>query len=389
MMKSFFMALDSIWHNKVRAFLTMLGVIIGVAAVIILVSVTDGVTGMITDIFEEFGTNTIQVSVTSRGNTRKIDADQIYELQEKNKEYFEFVSPSVTMMGTLKTDMENITGSVTGVNEQFQDIKLFTLTDGRFLTYADVDKMLPVCVIGTYIQKELFGGQNPIGKTMKINGFRYEVVGLLEETADSVAGGADNVVYIPYTNARKILKSNNISSYVFSLTNEDYANYGVSIIENFAEDILGDKDYVSVLSMKQIMESFDKIMNAMRLFLILIASISLLVGGIGIMNIMLVSVTERTKEIGIRKSLGAKDWDVLSQFIIEAGSISSIGGIIGIVVGVSVSLIIGHFMNIDVAPGIGAIGLSFGVSFAIGVIFGFLPARKAAKLNPIDALRFD
>ena len=389
MIRSFFMALDSIWHNKVRAFLTMLGVIIGVAAVIILVSVTDGVTGMITDIFEEFGTNTIQVSVTSRGNTRKIEADQIYELQEKNKEYFAYVSPSVSMMGTLKTDLENITGSVTGVNEQFQNIKLFTLTDGRFLTYADVDKMLPVCVIGTYIQKELFGSQNPIGKTMKINGFRYEVIGLLEETADSVAGGADNVVYIPYTNARKILKSNNISSYVFSLTNEDYANYGVSIIENFAEDILGDKDYVSVLSMKQIMESFDKIMNAMRLFLILIAGISLLVGGIGIMNIMLVSVTERTKEIGIRKSLGAKDWDVLSQFIIEAGSISSIGGIIGIILGVSVAMLIGHFMDITVAPGIGAIGLSFGVSFAIGVIFGFLPARKAAKLNPIDALRFD
>lgn len=389
MIRSFFMALDSIWHNKVRAFLTMLGVIIGVAAVIILVSVTDGVTGMITDIFEEFGTNTIQVSVTSRGNTRKIEADQIYELQEKNKEYFAYVSPSVSMMGTMKTDLENITGSVTGVNEQFQDIKLFTLTDGRFLTYADVDKMLPVCVIGTYIQKELFGGQNPIGKTMKINGFRYEVIGLLEETADSVAGGADNVVYIPYTNARKILKSNNISSYVFSLTNEDYANYGVSIIENFAEDILGDKDYVTVLSMKQIMESFDKIMNAMRLFLILIAGISLLVGGIGIMNIMLVSVTERTKEIGIRKSLGAKDWDVLSQFIIEAGSISSIGGIIGIILGISVAMLIGHFMDITVAPGIGSISLSFGVSFAIGVIFGFLPARKAAKLNPIDALRFD
>lgn len=389
MIRSFFMALDSIWHNKVRAFLTMLGVIIGVAAVIILVSVTDGVTGMITDIFEEFGTNTIQVSVTSRGNTRRIDPEQIYELKDKYKEYFEFVSPSVSMSGTLKTDVDNIKGSITGVNEQFQDIKLFTLTEGRFLTYADVDKMLPVCVIGSYIKDELFPGQSPIGKTMKINGFRYEIVGLLEETGGSSVASSDNIVYIPYTNARKILKSDVVSSYVFSLTNEDYANLGVSVIENFAEDILGDSDYVSVLSMKQIMESFDKIMNAMRLFLVLIAGISLLVGGIGIMNIMLVSVTERTKEIGIRKSLGAKDWDVLSQFIIEAGSISSIGGIIGIILGVSVSLLIGHLMNIAVAPGVSAIGLSFGVSFAIGVIFGFLPARKAAKLNPIDALRFD
>ena len=388
MIRSFLMALDSIWHNKIRAFLTMLGVIIGVAAVIILVSVTDGITGMITDIFEEFGTNTIQVSVTSRGNTRKIDPDQIYDLQKEYEEYFELVSPSVTMMGTLKTEVDNINTSITGVNEQFQDIKLFTLVDGRFLTYADVDKMLPVCVIGSYIQDELFEGKNPIGKTLKINGYRYEVVGLLEETGGSSMASSDNVVYIPYTNARKILKSSDVSSYVFSLTNEDYANLGVSIIENFAEDILGDKDYVSVLSMKQIMESFDKIMNAMRLFLILIAGISLLVGGIGIMNIMLVSVTERTKEIGIRKSLGAKDWDVLSQFIIEAGSISSIGGIIGIIIGVSISLIIGSAMDIAIAPG-NAIVLSFGVSFAIGVIFGYLPARKAAKLNPIDALRYE
>lgn len=388
-MRSLVMALESIWHNKVRSLLTMLGIIIGVASVIILVSVTDGITGMITDIFEEFGTNTIQVSITSRGNTREITPEQMYDFKEKNKEYLEFLSPSVTIRGTVKTDIENINTSVTGVSEDYQDISKFTLTDGRFLSFIDIDKMLPVCVIGTYIQKELFNGQNPIGKTLKINGFRYEVIGLLEEKADSVAGGADNVIYIPYTNARKILKSSVVSSYVFSTVDEEYANIAVNLIEDFAEDILGDSDYVTVISMKQIMDSFDKIMDSMTLFLILIAGISLLVGGIGIMNIMLVSVSERTREIGIRKSLGAKDWDVLSQFIIEAGTISSIGGIIGIILGVSVSMLIGHLMNLSVTPGISAISLSFGVSFAIGVVFGYLPARKAAKLNPIDALRFD
>ena len=388
-MKSLAMAFESIWHNKVRSLLTMLGIIIGVAAVIILVSVTDGITGMITDIFEEFGTNTIQVSVTSRGNTRKISPEQMYEFKERNEEYLEFLSPSVTIPGTIKTELENIQGSVTGVSEEYQDISKFVLTDGRFLSYVDIDKMMPVCVVGTYIQKELFGGQNPIGKTLKINGFRYEVIGLLEEKADSLAGGADNVIYVPYTNARKLLKSANVSSYVFSTVDEEYANIAVNLIEDFAEDILGDSDYVMVLSMKQIMDSFNKIMDAMTLFLILIAGISLLVGGIGIMNIMLVSVSERTREIGIRKSLGAKDWDVLSQFIIEAGTLSSIGGLIGIALGTSVSLLIGKLMNIDVIVGFGAVALSFGVSFAIGVIFGFLPANKAAKLNPIDALRYD
>ena len=129
----------------------------------------------------------------------------MYEFKERNEEYLEFLSPSVTIQGTIKTDLENIQGSVTGVSEEYQDISKFVLTDGRFLSYVDVDKMMPVCVIGTYIQKELFGGQNPIGKTLKINGFRYEVIGLLEEKADSLAGGADNVIYVPYTNARKPL----------------------------------------------------------------------------------------------------------------------------------------------------------------------------------------
>lgn len=383
------MALESIMHNKIRALLTMLGIIIGVAAVIILVSVMSGITGQITEIFEEFGTNTVQVIITARGNTRNITPEQMYDFKENYAEYFEYLSPSVTMNGIIKTEVDNITGSITGVNEEYIDIKKLNITNGRFLSYIDVDKMLPVCVIGTYIQKELFENENPIGKSMKINGFRYEVIGVLEEKDDSKSTGADNVIYVPYTNARQILKSDNVSSYVFSLINDDYANIAVNLIENFAEDILGDSDYVSVISMKQIMDSFDKIMNSMTLFLVLIAGISLLVGGVGIMNIMLVSVSERTREIGIRKSLGAKDWDVLSQFVIEAGTISSIGGLIGIGIGASIALLIGKLMNLSVGVDMGAVVLSFGVSFAIGVLFGFLPARKAAQLNPIDALRYD
>ena len=388
-MKSLVMALESIWSNKLRAFLTMLGIIIGIASVIILMSVTGGVTGQITDIFNEFGTNTIQVSVTSRGNTRKITPEQMYEFREKNSEYLSAVSPSVTVMGTVKTDVDNIMCQVQGVNEQFQDIKVLTLESGRFLNFVDVDKMLKVCVVGTYIRDELFEGKNPIGETLKINGFRYEIIGLIEETGDSSVGSTDNVIYVPYTNARSLMKSKDVSSYVFSTTEDDYANIAVNLIEALAEDLLGDSDYVTVISMKQLMESFDSIMQSMNLFLILIAGISLLVGGIGIMNIMLVSVTERTREIGIRKSLGAKDWDVLSQFVIEAGTLSSLGGIIGIALGTGASLLIGKLMDLTTTPAFSTIALSFGVSFAIGVLFGFLPARKAAALNPIDALRFD
>ena len=388
-MRSLVMALESIWSNKVRALLTMLGIIIGIAAVIILVSVTGGITGMITDTFEELGTNTIQVSVTARGSTRKISPEQMYEFVDRNEQYFANMSPSVSIMGTIKTDVDNISGKVTAVSEEYIEISKLVVTNGRFLNFVDIDKNLPVCVVGTYIQKELFDGKNPVGQTLKINGFRYDIVGVLEEKADSTASGSDNVIYIPYTNIRKLNKNENVSSYVLSTKQDDYANICVSLIENFAEDVLGDSDYVSVISMQQMLESFNTIMDAMNLFLILIAGISLLVGGIGIMNIMLVSVSERTREIGIRKSLGAKDSVVLSQFVIEAGTISSLGGILGIVIGIAVSLLIGKLMDLTVSPTFNTIALSFGVSFAIGVLFGFLPARKAAALNPIDALRFD
>lgn len=388
-MRSLVMALESIWSNKVRALLTMLGIIIGIAAVIILISVTGGVTGQITGIFEEMGTNTIQVQVTSRASTRNITPEQIYEFRDKNKKYFDCASPSISITGIVKTDLDNIMGKVTGVSEEYIDIAKLVVTNGRFFNFADVDKNLPVCVVGTYIQKELFEGKNPVGNTLKINGFRYEIIGVLEEKADSTVSGADNVIYIPYTNARKINKNTNVNSYVLSTVQDDYANICVSMLEKFAEDILGDSDYVMVISMQQILESFNTIMDSMNLFLILIAGISLLVGGIGIMNIMLVSVSERTREIGIRKSLGAKDSVVLSQFVIEAGTISSIGGILGILIGIGFSLLIGKLMNLTVSPTFNTIALSFGVSFAIGVIFGFLPARKAAALNPIDALRFD
>lgn len=388
-MRSLVMALESIWSNKVRALLTMLGIIIGIAAVIILISVTGGVTGQITGIFEEMGTNTIQVQVTSRASTRNITPEQIYEFRDKNKKYFDCASPSISITGIVKTDLDNIMGKVTGVSEEYIDIAKLVVTNGRFFNFADVDKNLPVCVVGTYIQKELFDGKNPVGKTLKINGFRYEIIGVLEEKADSTVSGADNVIYIPYTNARKINKNTNVNSYVLSTVQDDYANICVSMLEKFAEDILGDSDYVMVISMQQILESFNTIMDSMNLFLILIAGISLLVGGIGIMNIMLVSVSERTREIGIRKSLGAKDSVVLSQFVIEAGTISSIGGILGILIGIGFSLLIGKLMDLTVSPTFNTIALSFGVSFAIGVIFGFLPARKAAALNPIDALRFD
>lgn len=388
--KCFTMALSSIINNKMRSFLTMLGIIIGVAAVIILVSLMNGLTGQVNDIFEEMGTNTIMVSIRDRGNTKQLDAEDVYKLTEENTDIISGVSPSVTVPSTVKTGADNIDTSVTGVSEEYADIKKLTVEYGRFIQYVDVDRTQKVCVIGTYIANELFGqSQMPIGESIKINGYPYKIVGILEESADSTQGSSDDCIYIPYTGAQKMTGSNKISSYIFAAADDEHNDAAVGKIEELLEKKVGDSDYYTVTSMKQMIDQMSTIMDSMTNVLVFIAGISLLVGGIGIMNIMLVSVTERTREIGIRKSLGAKQKDIMSQFVIEAGTVSSVGGVIGIVFGAVTAVLVGKIVNLNVVPSLGSVALSFGVSVGIGVIFGFLPARKASQLNPIDALRYE
>ena len=212
---------------------------------------------------------------------------------------------------------------------------------------------------------------------------------MLEETEDSTQSSADDCIYIPYTTAAKASGSATISSYTLSAANKDVVNDAVSKVKELLNKKIGDDDYYNVVSMMSMIEKMEDIMGSMSTVLVAIAGISLLVGGIGIMNIMLVSVTERTREIGIRKSLGAKQKDIMLQFVIEAGTVSCIGGIIGIIIGSAVSMLAGRLLNLSVSPSAIAIVLAFGVSVGIGIAFGFLPAKKAAKLNPIDALRYE
>ena len=385
------LAFSSILSNKMRSFLTMLGYIIGVAAVIILVSIMDGITGQVSDAFESFGMNNITVTITSRGSTRKVEPSDLYELIDENPDLFLYSSPKVTTTVNVKSpNSSDISyASVTGVDETYDEIDGLATEQGRFLQYVDVDKMLKVCVIGTYYEQEYYGRGKALGETIKLGGEPYTIVGVLEEQGDSTEGSADQCIYIPYTNASKMSKNTSIGSYVVSMKDANNMAKSKAVLEARLTEILGSSDYYNIIATQEILNEMNKIMDTLKGALVLIAGISLLVGGIGIMNIMLVSVTERTKEIGIRKSLGAKKKHIKQQFVIEAGTISGIGGIVGILLGGVASYIIGMAMDITVIPSITAIVVAFSVSVGIGVIFGFLPAKNAANLNPIDALRFE
>lgn len=387
--KSFALAISNLLFDKMRSILTMLGIIIGVAAVIILISLMNGLIGMVEDQFADFGTDTITVSVQDRGGSRSLDEDDIEELCQENTDAIKNYTPNVTVQATLKVGGDDLTSSVSGVNEEYNKIIEIDLEEGRFFNYNDISRKKKVCVIGTYIEHELFGLNSALGESIKINGESFNVVGVRAETDDSLSGSSDDVIYIPYTSAVNLSSSGFIGSYTIRASSTDTVDAAKTVIESFLDNRVGDSDYYNVTSMKDMLDMMNEMMGTMQTLLVCIAGISLLVGGIGIMNIMLVSVTERTREIGIRKSLGAKSKDIMSQFVIEAGTVSGVGGLIGIVVGSILAIVAGQLLGLSTYPSATAIAVSFSVSVGIGIIFGYLPAKNAAKLNPIDALRHE
>ena len=330
--------------------------------------------------------------IMDRGGTRAVSTKTMYKFVEEHEDLFSGVSPLLNMANTkvrAKESTDSISTTVYGVSEEYKDIVVTPVTKGRFLQYFDIEKQQNVCVVGTYVEKELFEGQSALSQTIKIMGVPYTVIGVLEEKAESAAGSNDDVVYIPYTNACKLMGSAYVNMYALTAKNPEKIDEATAALKRELTKILGSDDFFTVISLKEMLNQMNSIMGMLSTALVAIAGISLLVGGIGIMNIMLVSVTERTREIGIRKSLGAKNKNILQQFVIEAGAVSGVGGIFGIIFGILVSLLAGKLMNMKVVPSFGSICVAFGVSVAIGIIFGYLPAKKAAELNPIDALRYE
>ncbi len=388
MWKCFKMAVASIVSNKMRSILTMLGIIIGITAVIALVSLMSGMTGEVTKAFEEVGIESIMVNITDRASTKELPVKDVQELAEKHADVIAGWSPTVSMPAYIKNGNDSISSQATGVNEYYLGLKDLEIAYGRELTYIDIERRQKVCVVGTYIAQEVFGG-DALGKTLQITGTPYEVVGIIEEQDDSTESSNDNCVYVPYTLAAHTTRTSKVNSYVIYAANQEVVEEAKALIEALCEKTIGDDDYYTITAMKSIADSLTDILDKMQMMLIAIAAISLVVAGIGIMNIMLVSVTERTREIGIRKSLGAKQKDILSQFVIEAGMLSCIGGVIGIIIGSLLAIGAGKLLGMTVLPTPESVVVSFTVSAMIGVFFGFMPARKAAALNPIDALRYD
>lgn len=389
MLQSFKLAIRSIWGNKMRSFLTMLGIIIGVAAVIILVSLVNGYMGSVVESFASMGVNQINVNVTNL-SSRSLDVDQMYAFYEEHTDLFDGLSPNVTVSTTIKHGDDSLTStSVAGRSEQYLEIKDYKLEQGRNLSYADIAARQKVCVIGAYVAQELYGGaEKALGETLKVGGYAFKIVGVAEAQEDDPdQGGTDDFVWLPYSVAVKMSRNANISSYTFTIIDTTKAEECKTQIENYLYEIFKDDDLYRVTAMSEMLDSLNEQIAMMSGMLGGIAGISLLVAGVGVMNIMLVSVTERTREIGIRKSLGADKGTILQQFVIEAAVTSSLGGVAGILIGCAATKVVGTMIGISATPTLAAVLISFGVSVAIGLFFGYMPARRAANLNPIDALR--
>ena len=396
--ETFRQALRNIAGNKFRTLLTMLGIIIGIMAVIVIVGLGNGMTQSMRDSFASMGTNTLTVSVPGFGS-RTVDVEEMYALADENPDLFEGMSPVVGLSGTVKVGRSTLDEtSASGVSEAYLAMSGYTVAKGRGIQYVDVEDNKKICVVGAYVDRVGYGG-NALGQTIKVGADQYTIVGVLEAKVSdpsSQEGSDDDVVCVPYTTALRAASSRTAGSYTFTLLDENDAAEGKQVIEERLTELFHSSSGFMVVSMGEMLDTMTSMVNMVILVLTVIAGISLLVGGIGIMNIMMVSVTERTREIGIRKALGAKERVILALFVIEAALTSALGGVIGIGLGYLVSMAANQIlpliltdMELTVSPSLGSVGIAFGISVGIGILFGYLPAKRAARLNPIDALRYD
>ncbi len=395
LLETFHTSITAILANRLRSFLTVLGIVIGVTSVILLVALVSGLNLYITNQIQGLGSNLIFVVPGRIGGARSpggvqankltnIDATELRNRLQGEAE----VSPAVQRTTTLKFANKSDKGTaIFGVESNyFKVISSLKLSSGRFFNANESAAAKRVAVVGPSVVNTLFNGGTALGKTIDVNGLRYQVIGVLESRGSTFGIDQDNAIYVPIAAAQRQFGLTNLNTiYISANKSED-----VKAVQSKADVILKrrlNEDDFSLQTQEQALSTVSQITGVLTVALGGIAAISLIVGGIGVMNIMLVSVTERTREIGLRKALGAQPEAIRNQFLIEAITLSGIGGVIGILLGIGLSMIINIFFTTSVT--LWSIFLSFGFSMLVGVVFGVAPALRAAKLNPIQALRYE
>ena len=384
------MSLSNIRSNRVRSFLTVLGILIGVTAVIALITTVSGVSGSLTSSFSSMGAGTLMVSITGSDLKSGMTADDLTELSSMDE--VDGLTPSVSLSARVSRGGSYETNiSVSGKNAYYFRTNDALLERGRALNIIDENQMSFVCWISFDMVESFFYGVDPIGETLYINGVPFLVAGLLSEDGDAsvaslMSGSAD--ILIPYSTALKMNNTSDVTSFTVYLADGVDSEAAASSIEASMDAMFSyEEDCFTVTTMSGIEDTMEEMLSMMTALLAGIASIALVVGGIGIMNMMLTSVTERTTEIGLKKALGALPWQIQLQFLMESFLLSLIGGLAGVALGLILSFAMCRAMSAQFVLSVGAIALGVGFSAAVGVLFGWAPARKASRLNPIDALR--
>lgn len=395
-------ALTSILQNKTRSFLTTLGVIIGVLSVILLTSIGNGLTVYIERQFEALGSNLLIVApgeiVSDEGGfnqesaalslaSSKLTVQDARSLARVGSP-LGAVSPVIEGTTELRSRQGKKSGFLVAADSSYSDLRNTKPERGRFFSDSDVTGGRKVVMIGSKVASKLYAGEDPLGQAISINSVKFEIIGVSEPKSSGNLGGPDidSAVYIPYTTAQKSLSFDKISYLLVQVDDKEHMGLAKARVKNVLSKRLKEDEF-SVTDQSEILKTIQSILSTLTIGLSGIAAISLIVGGIGIMNIMLVTVSERTREIGLRKALGATPANILTQFLIESTTLSTLGGLIGIVLGLLGTLGIQAFF--PASADLGSITLAFGVSLVTGIVFGVFPARRAARLAPIEALRYE
>jgi putative ABC transport system permease protein len=385
----FQMAMATIRSNPLRTVLTMLGVIIGVASVITLVSIGQGTSKAIEKQYEGLGTNLLTVTLLGNGRATQLNYDELMTLE--GTAGISTISPTMTQNSSIKYDRTTESYNVIGTNDRYLDVQKGKMASGRFLAQADLDYRNHVAVIGSEVATKFFGKEDPIDEEINVKGYMYTIIGVLQTKGSNTSGTSlDSSVLVPLPTMSRDFKLGNIRQAFVEASSGDMVSRAQLAVEAYLYQKFKSTTGYNILNSSELISARQTASSTLTNQLVAVAAISLLVGGIGIMNIMLVTVSERTREIGIRKSIGAKRRNILLQFLVEATLISGMGGLIGLILGVGLSLAwpyINPSQETSLSINVGLYAFLF--SALVGVIFGLYPANKASKLKPIDALRFD